>query len=327
MRAMRVLRALLVVLALGWAALPAAQAQASCAIDSLTLDFGTVSGGGSTPGQGAVSVTCSANGNASARLCLYIAEGPAGMSGVNPRQMPNVNAGGGAISYTLYSDAARTQVLGPESGGGTPVSQAILTMPPGQRSQTVSMNVYANVSAPTNAAAGAYRAQFPGLTLRYASGSPNSPPANCTQTSTLAPVASFTASASVSNSCVVSVSATDMDFGSRAPLASGNIDATSNITLNCPPNTSWQVGLSDGMNALGAQRRMAGPGGDFVPYELYRDSARTQRWGSTLGTDTYPKPANPGNPTTLTVYGRVPAGQTDVTPGAYTDTVTVTLTY
>jgi spore coat protein U-like protein len=34
-----------------------------------------------------------------------------------------------------------------------------------------------------------------------------------------------------------------------------------------------------------------------------------------------------GNAQNVTVYGRVPSGQATVPPGAYADTVTVTVTY
>lgn len=74
---------------------------------------------------------------------------------------------------------------------------------------------------------------------------------------------------------------------------------------------------------------MSGPGADFVGYELYRDSGRTQRWGNDTagGSNTVNgSGASQTNPTVLTVYGRVPA-QGASEPGAYSDTVTVTLTY
>ncbi|HYP69685.1 MAG TPA: spore coat U domain-containing protein, partial [Variovorax sp.] len=101
-------------------------------------------------------------------------------------------------------------------------------------------------------------------------------------------------------------------------------DSTSTITLNCPPNTAWWMGLNNGLHASGTQRRMIGPTGDLVSYELYRDNARAQRWGSTQGTDTVS--GSGGSTASVTVYGRVPA-QTGVTPGTYSDTITVTLTY
>lgn len=66
---------------------------------------------------------------------------------------------------------------------------------------------------------------------------------------------------------------------------------------------------------------MTGPAGATLAYALYQDSAHTINWGNTVSTGT-----GNGSAQTLTVYGEVPAGQS-VTPGAYTDTITATITY
>ena len=60
-------------------------------------------------------------------------------------------------------------------------------------------------------------------------------------------------------------------------------------------------------------------------YELYRNSARTQRWGNTLNTDTVVGSGNGANQN-LTVFGRVP-NQSTPSAGTYNDTITVTVTY
>jgi spore coat protein U-like protein len=70
---------------------------------------------------------------------------------------------------------------------------------------------------------------------------------------------------------------------------------------------------------------MAGGSSEFVTYELYRDVNRSQRWGSTVGTDTLSGTGN-GNAQSATVYGRV-APQATPSPSAYTDTITVNVTY
>ena len=67
-------------------------------------------------------------------------------------------------------------------------------------------------------------------------------------------------------------------------------------------------------------------GANRLDYGLYQDAAHTTNWGNTPGTDT-PAPIIAGLlPASLTVYGLVPAGQI-VPLGAYTDTITVTVTY
>lgn len=97
------------------------------------------------------------------------------------------------------------------------------------------------------------------------------------------------------------------------------------LTVACTKGAVTTIGLNLGANASGSTRRMTGAG-DYLTYELYKDSARTLVWGNSggdlLDTGTAPSKA----PRTFTVYGRVPAGQ-DVPAGAYVDTVTATVNF
>jgi spore coat protein U-like protein len=65
-------------------------------------------------------------------------------------------------------------------------------------------------------------------------------------------------------------------------------------------------------------------GVDVLQYNLYRDASRTVIWGNLSGgTSVYYDYGLANNrDTTVTVYGRIPAGQ-DVSAGAYSDTVTI----
>ncbi len=301
-----------------------AAAQAACYNGgNLDLVFGAVGVGASATATGTAQFNCQSNGTTSYfRACLYVSEGPGNLSGVNPRKMTNYN--GGSLGYTLYSDSARAQVLGPQ-GGGYSVYETTLTIAGSSGLVPLNFPVYGRVGpVPAGTAAGNYEAPFNGVFLVY-SVAHNSMPASCTantgggNSGTVNMAVKTTAT--VSNSCAVSVSATDLDFGSVSSLATPTI-GTSTITLSCPPNTSWTLGLNNGVNASGTQRRMAGSTGDFVHYSLYRDANRTLAWDSTSNVMT----GSGGNPGSVTVYGRVPA-QPEVSPGTYSDTVIVTLTY
>jgi spore coat protein U-like protein len=70
---------------------------------------------------------------------------------------------------------------------------------------------------------------------------------------------------------------------------------------------------------------MTGPGAAVLGYSLFSDAARTVNWGQTIGTDTVTGTGN-GSAQAITVYGQATAGQF-VAPGAYTDTITATVTY
>jgi spore coat protein U-like protein len=61
-----------------------------------------------------------------------------------------------------------------------------------------------------------------------------------------------------------------------------------------------------------------------VPYALYRNSARTQNWGSTIGSDTQAGTGN-GAVQPLVVYGQV--ASTNYPAGSYSDVVTATVTW
>lgn len=119
---------------------------------------------------------------------------------------------------------------------------------------------------------------------------------------------------------------TNLTFGS-VNFNSGQVDATTTMALTCGPAVAYSVAIDNGQNYNG-QRRMYG--GTFfgfplyLPYELYRNAARTQVWGSTAGTTRNgTTPAN--GKATLTVYGRLPSNY--VFARAYVDTVTVTVNF
>ncbi|MGX5844360.1 Csu type fimbrial protein [Mesorhizobium sp. ArgA1] len=120
--------------------------------------------------------------------------------------------------------------------------------------------------------------------------------------------------------------ATDLDFGTKGVI-DANVDQTSTISVQCTNSTPYNVGLGvgAGAGATTAVRKMTGPASAVVNYTLYRDAARTQLWGITVGTDTVAGTGN-GAAQPLTVYGRVPP-QTTPGAGVYSDTVQITVTY
>ena len=309
------------------------QAQ-SCWIDQgLDFAFGTVNSSGKSTSDTLV-VTCNREGGPPAlayRICLFIPEGFP-VPGINPRWMTNYN--GANMAYDLHADPAGTQPIpsSPDSGGASLYStvlrvQANTTGAQGQ----VLMPVYATVRPGQNLpATHGFQSQINGGRIRYVynGGVPGNPPVvpapeQCL-TGAAREVGFYThVSASFANSCRIST-ATDMDFGAVTSVT-GNRDQTSTIQLQCPVATGWRVGRNDGSHADGNVRRMAGPQGRYLHYELYRDPQRTMRWGNSPGTDTSDGTGTDATQT-LTVYGRVPAQPTPV-PGNYADTVTITLTY
>jgi spore coat protein U domain-containing protein, fimbrial subunit CupE1/2/3/6 len=119
-------------------------------------------------------------------------------------------------------------------------------------------------------------------------------------------------------------------FGVVDPLG-GNVDQTTTVTVKCTKNSPYTVGLNAGTTtgATIAQRLMAN-GADTMQYNLYTDAARTNVWGNTAAAPSWVSGTGAGLGTgqVLTVYGRVPTGQTNLAVGNYSEpTITVTVTY
>lgn len=128
--------------------------------------------------------------------------------------------------------------------------------------------------------------------------------------------------ASVSSNCRLNV--LPLDFGSYDPLdrnSSEPLRAETDLSLLCTRNTPATVSLDFGVNASSIDGRSLALGPDRLRYQLFRDSSRTQIWGS--GADAFSIGAAPGirEPLTLPVYGAIPPAQ-EVISGSYSDTIT-----
>ncbi|MCF7222654.1 Csu type fimbrial protein [Marilutibacter chinensis] len=330
--------ALLLPAVLSW--LPfSALATTTCTASSTPLSFGTTDGTGNVDSTATVTVECNTFGlsllaTARVRMCLNIGEGASGSGTTTPRRM--TNAFGDAMQFQIYQDPARTQIWGDRLIPATPTPVQIdlqYEVPVLGGGGTASATMQARIPVQAGLAAGAYDNPFSGihtrLEYRYAESVIGTPayPSSCTSGGGGGGTASFpfTASATVPDSCTID-SATVLDFGTVAGPVDGDIDQTSTITMTCTARTPWDVALDNGQNASGLVRRMRlGATADHVEYELYRDAARTQRWGATPGADTV-QGTGTGAVQSLSVHGRVPAVQS-VPAGDYADVVTVTVTY
>ena len=75
-----------------------------------------------------------------------------------------------------------------------------------------------------------------------------------------------------------------------------------------------------------AQRTLTKTGAS-LNYNLYTDSTYTSIWGDgTTGTTVSGVGSNGSTGITKTIYGSIPEGQ-DVPAGAYTDSITITITF
>ncbi|MDH6166442.1 spore coat protein U-like protein [Variovorax boronicumulans] len=138
-------------------------------------------------------------------------------------------------------------------------------------------------------------------------------------------------------SCSATVSVSQpLAFGNYNPANATPADNTTTIKvvgtitgLGILVRLSYTIGLDAGAGGTIADRRLAGPSGGSLPYNLYTTNARTLVWGAAGASDSYDALASLGGTSVTnnyTVYGRIPVGQY-VVPGAYSNIITVTVTY
>lgn len=133
-------------------------------------------------------------------------------------------------------------------------------------------------------------------------------------------------SAQVLENC--SVVSTPMAFGAITDVGASNVDTTATLTLACTANANFEIQLDNGTNPDAGQRRMANVGAtEFLAYDIYKDAARSSRWGNTLGSDTVTGTASALGTASVTAYGRIAQGVSKVSAGSYTDTVTITVNF
>jgi len=323
---------LLAALALGVS--PRVHALTTCTASMTDVVFGNVNPAGALVNTTAtLSYTCTYTGGllgglygVYVRMCFSIGSGAAAGSSYNPRLMRNASAD--PMSFQLYRDAARTQIWGSvDSATYLPRQQDLqFTILSNGQSLSGTATVYGQVPAgQTGLGVGSYTNAFAGINAKLSYNyneallSLGTYPATCGVASNS--TFPFTARADVSPQCGLTL-ATDLDFGSAPGTLASASDRTSTISTMCTYRTSWQIGLDNGQHGV---RRMTGPGAYAVAYELYRDPARSLRWGNTLNVDTL---SGTGTSTAqaTTVYGRIPA-QTPVAAGSYGDVITVTVTF
>jgi len=121
------------------------------------------------------------------------------------------------------------------------------------------------------------------------------------------------------------------NVSSIGPTAT-RIDAQGTVTVEC--NTPYTIYIGDGQNRVspGSGNRQMALGAARLPYQLFKDSGRTQIWDATGGTAVIGgsggvSDTGTGAPQNKTVFASIPAGTNLPAPGTYTDTVVITVTY
>ncbi len=122
-----------------------------------------------------------------------------------------------------------------------------------------------------------------------------------------------------------------LNFGSINTLNDLHIDGQTtgtgngSIEVECSNGTPFSISLDDGINHDGSSRGMAHNDvpGEVLRYALYKDAGRTQAWTS----DSPLQDTSTGGAQLITIYGRIPGGQSGLSSGTYQDTVQVTINW
>lgn len=306
------------------------RAAMSCTATIGDLDFGSIDVLANTAVSSFsnVSISCSgATPNTTYRFCGNAAAGPDYTTGQR-----NMASSANLLKFGLYVDSGRTVPYGnyvdPIFGGGY---QFDLTSN-GSGQIAVSGAMYGSVPAnQTTAIPGSYSEFFApssSNSVRYGAvpangGCPVGPSAY---------QVSFTIRATVPPKCTIGGGT--LDFGSTGGTITSAVLATGTVTAKCTRTTPFSIGLGDGSNASGTQRRMRlGATSSYVDYNLYTDAARTQAWRTTTAAGSCSGGAGScylgtGDATNqvITVYGALPV-QTVPNTGSYSDMVVVNITY
>jgi spore coat protein U-like protein len=275
------------------AASAARPAAASCSAYPSGIVFGLYSGAG-VDVTGTVTVTCTSG--TAYHIGLNAGNTPGAT--ITNRLMFGGNGGQNTLRYGLFNDAAYTINWGNSSGtnwvSGTGTGSA------------QSYTIYARIPSSTIAPQGSYTDTIT---------------ASITGSFTTA-TAQFSVTATVAPGCAVT--AGDLAFGGYSGAV---INSSSIITVACSSSVHYNIGLNEGTapGASVSNRSMTGPGGALLGYKLFQDARRTQNWGNTPGVDTTSGNGS-GHARPYIVFGQLPGGQY-ANPGAYTDTIVVTVTF
>jgi spore coat protein U-like protein len=241
---------------------------------------------------GTVTVTCT-NGQA---YDIALNAGLASGATVTARSMQN---GSALLAYKLFSNSARTTNWGNSSSTGWVAGTG--------NGSAQAYTIYAQIPASETGALQTYTDTIT---------------ASVSGTGITTATAMFSVTATKVKDCTVS--ATNLAFGNYTGTLNSS---TSTVSVTCTSGTTYTVGLGAGQasGATVTNRSMTGPASALLKYNLYNNSGHTTNWGDTSATNWVSGTGN-GSAQALTVYGQIPAAQY-VTPGSYSDTITVSVSY
>jgi len=274
------------------------------------------------------------------RVCVGLGSGSGGDAS-GQRLMKN---GANSVQYQLYRNPQRTIPIGSIGGGGGSLNtnydqsatlasngnvtyrNILITLEPfygriaaGQ--STVSPGLYSS----TFASAGDVQIKW-GSSTNFRGAIPPVPP--CEQLTDTVIHPGFQAKVNIVPACALISVPAIMDFGTSS-TPGAVVDIAAGLSMRCSQGVGYTIGLDQGNTFLGGQRNMRLIGGSImhtVPYNLYRNAARTQLWRDNPTADVV-QGTGSGQNQTYTIYGRATVPDPIPTVGQFQDTVVIKLYY
>jgi len=303
-----------------------AQAALTCSIAPTPGNYGSfdVVQGLPAYATSTVSITCS--GGTPGQIAILCIEFGQGAPNSN-NSVRYLGSGANTLVHDLYTSNSYSTTWG-SWGYGTPAygTGGVAYDPAidGSGNAVASLSVYGRVSGsqPTGIP-GSYTwvNNTPVLTYAQAAGGSSCTTKPAGSVSVTAGASNWTGT--VINYC--NIGTASVVFGTVG-LLTGNVDSnTGTVGALCSNGMPYAIGLDAGQGpgATVAARVMTN-GGVQVVYSLYQDAAHSTVWGNSGGSVV--SATGTGGFQFYTVYGRVPP-QTTPAPGAFSDTITVTITY
>lgn len=296
----------------------------SCSFSITNLDFGAIDVTANTTisGTGTFNATCTGTAGQTIVICPNFGAGTGGSDGDGVmRQLTN---GTNFINFNLYKGSGLNAVWGSYVHGyGTavppPITMTLSASGKGTRSRTIYTKIPAGQqSTPV----GTYNSVFSGYDVQVFY--EYSTTGTCdTVSGALQGSPTFMVQSMIIPRCTVSAS--ELNFGSIGAITR-NVDATNTLSVVCTSGAPYSIGLDGGLTGASnpATRKMSF-GSNQITYGLYRNSGRTLPWG-TANDGLAQGATGTGATQNFKVFGRVPTQPTPL-PGAYADTIVVTVTY
>jgi spore coat protein U-like protein len=302
-----------------------AQAQ-SCTFGVSNISFGSLSpvnGPSTVTSSGTLSVNCSNLGllgilPVTLTLCPNL---DAGSGGFNSAGRLLAGPGGTTLSYQLYSDSGYTTPWGSASFLAFNAVPTVTLTSDNSGNLHATRTIYAKLTNASAAQVGTYSSTFAGESFYW--GLNLLTCAGITIGTIVTPPA-FLASVQMIADCNLTTSA--LAFPTTGLISVG-VSAQTNLQVTCTNGAPFSLSLGPGSTGTGPTARLMTKGTESITYGLYQDSNHTLPWGdAAAGAGTIATATGTGASQTMTVYGYVPP-QSTPSPGNYTDTVVITLTY